>query len=230
MSEPQDEIGKLIRAKATRHAAPAHLRSRVDAMLAQEGIGLAVTKPATRPQRDKQNFFRTGWHRWVNMSGAFAVGMVASVALMLALHGNGEDARIEQAVVDNHVRSLMGAHLVDVVSSDKHTVKPWFAGKLDYAPPVRDLAQMGVPLIGGRLDYLGQRPVAALVYRVNQHAINVFVWPQTENGAKTPEFSARQGYNVVRWRGNGMQFWVISDLNATELHKVVDLLSAADQP
>ena len=225
MSETDDDIGQLIRSKATRHMAPPQLRSRIDAMLAQQRIDLPVRQPSiSAPRRESM------WRRWLNLSGAFAVGMAASVAFLLVTRGNPDDLRIEEAVVDNHVRSLMGTHLLDVESTDKHTVKPWFAGKLDYAPPVRDLAKAGAPLVGGRLDYLGQRPVAALVYRANKHTINVFLWPETEKAEMAPVFSAHKGYNVAHWRGNGMQFWAISDLNVTELHNVVNLLAAADQP
>jgi anti-sigma factor RsiW len=224
MSEPDDELGALIKSKATRHAAPAQLRARIGAMLAQEGIGLAVRQPSARVRPGEL------WRRWTSMASAFAIGMAASIAVLLMLRGNVEEARIEQAVVDNHVRSLMGTHLVDVQSSDRHTVKPWFAGKLDYAPPVRDLAPAGAPLVGGRLDYLGQRPVAALVYRMNQHAINVFVWPASGDSSKDIAFTVRQGFNVARWSSNGMQFWAVSDLNADDLRKVVDLLALNGHP
>ena len=224
MSERDDELGALIKSKATHHAAPVQLRARIGAMLAQEGIGLTVRQPSARTRPAEL------WRRWMSMASAFAVGMAASVAVLLVLRGNVEEVRIEQSVVDNHVRSLMGAHLVDVQSSDRHTVKPWFAGKLDYAPPVRDLAPAGAPLVGGRLDYLGQRPVAALVYRMNQHTINVFVWPASVDSSRDVAFSVRQGFNVARWSSDGMQFWAVSDLNADDLRKVVDLLALSGHP
>ena len=114
---------------------------------------------------------------------------------------------------------------MDVESTDQHTVKPWFDGKLDFAPPVVDLATQGFPLVGGRLDYIGRRDVAALVYQRQKHFINVFLWPEEDNGAKPPEVQTIQGYNVVSWSHNGMNYYAVSDLNTTELHQFADLLS-----
>ena len=221
MDEHDDDLSALIKAGATRHAAPPHLRARIDARIAETGT----------PRVDDASFGHMpalpvqAWRRWTNMGAAFAIGVVASMAVMLVLRGNVDEDRLAQAVVDSHVRSLMSAHLVDVESSDRHTVKPWFAGKLDYAPPVRDLAAEGIPLAGGRLDYVGQRPVAALVYRLNRHTINVFIWPATGNPAPDPVFAVRQGFNVAHWTGDGMQFWAVSDANAGELRNVVRLLA-----
>ena len=224
MSERDDELSALIKSEATRHAAPAQLRARLGARLAQEGIGPAVKHPSAGGRPGEM------WRHWINVGAAFAVGVVASVGVMLMLRGNADEGRLAQAVVDSHVRSLMGAHLVDVQSSDKHTVKPWFSGKLDYAPTVKDLAPEGIPLVGGRLDYLGQRPVAALVYRLNRHTINVFVWPAAGESSKDPAFAVHQGYNVAHWSSAGMSFWAVSDVNAVELRNVVRLLASADNP
>jgi anti-sigma factor RsiW len=222
MNEHDDELGALIRSNATRHAAPAQLRARIEAILAHEGTAFTVPQP--RPAVD----FGGMWRRWTNMAAAFAVGAVASVAVVLVLRGNADEDRIAQAVVDGHVRSLLGTHLVDVQSSDRHTVKPWFSGKLDYAPTVKDLAPEGVPLVGGRLDYVGQRPVAALVYRLKQHTINVFVWPGIGEGSRGPAFAVRQGFNVAHWTVDGMQYWAVSDLNAGDLRNIVRLLASSD--
>src|ERR1041385_4098372 len=122
-----------------------------------------------------------------------------------------------QQVVASHVRSMLGEHLTDVASSDQHTVKPWFGGKLDLSPPVVDLTSQGFPLVGGRLDYLDRRPVAALVYRHSQHVINLFVWPE-----KTPVLTAAapeslQGYHLRHWRQGDLTFWAVSDVAAADL-------------
>jgi len=221
MNEP-DELSTLIKEKATRYAAPPALRARVDAMVKQMDIGAQVhhRSPAARPTQV--------WRRWANMAGAFSVGMVASMVVLLFMRGNVDEERMAQAVVDSHVRSLMGDHLVDVPSSDKHTVKPWFSGKLNYAPAVKDLSPAGASLVGGRLDYVGQRPVAALVYRLNQHTINVFMWP---SGAmdRGPAYSVHQGFNVVQWVADGMQCWMISDLNVEQLVDIARLFALGDR-
>jgi anti-sigma factor RsiW len=124
---------------------------------------------------------------------------------------------IASAVLTGHIRSLQGDHLVDVPSSDRHTVKPWFQGKLDFSPPVPDLSEMNWPLIGGRLDYVDGRPVAALIYRRRMHNINVFVWPNHSSADSTIKEEDAQGYQILHWNGAEMTYWVVSDLNREEL-------------
>jgi anti-sigma factor RsiW len=131
-------------------------------------------------------------------------------------------------VLASHVRALMPGHLTDVASTDQHTVKPWFNGRLDYSPAVSDFVGAGFPLIGGRLDYVGGRQVAALVYGRRQHMIDVFLWP-TGSGPRAGAASlTRQGYHLLHWVGPQYTYWVVSDLGAPELRQFADLLRAAD--
>jgi anti-sigma factor RsiW len=151
----------------------------------------------------------------VAVAMAFVVLLVGSGGL---IHRRSPiDEHVLQDVMAGHVRSLMVNHLTDVLSADQHTVKPWFEGHVDFAPPVPDLTAQGFPLIGGRLDYLDDRPVAALVYKRQQHVINLFVWPAPSGAARPESAVTRHGYNLVQWTSAGITYWAISTLNAPEM-------------
>jgi anti-sigma factor RsiW len=161
------------------------------------------------------------------------LGAATTAALAVALgigmlhsQPSREDLLVDQAVA-NHVRSLQVGHQVDVASSDQHTVKPWFNGKIDYAAPAFDLAGEGFPLVGGRLDYFDGEPIAVLVYRHRLHTINVFVRPGTDASPRTvPRTLDRRGFAVERWTKDGMEFWAVSDADAATLAQLRGLMMA----
>lgn len=184
-----------------------------------------------RPSLESQNRFDRAIAKEANTAKPsfrmpYAYALVAVlVALMpfLYLESRSGDP-IVTAIVASHIRSLQADHLEDVISTDQHTVKPWFNGRLDYSPPVTDLAAQGFPLTGGRLDYIASRPVAALVYRRARHIINVFVWPTDREDTGLAQEKTQNGYNVFHWRGRQMTWWVTSDLNPKELQEFCELL------
>ena len=162
--------------------------------------------------------------RLLTWAAAAAVIVAVGGGLTMVRSVTARHDSLVDAVVEGHVRSLMADHLFDVESSDRHTVKPWFLGKLDFAPPVVDLASTGFPLLGGRLDYLNGRPVAALVYRRQQHTINLFVSPAV-TAPEPIESRTVRGFHVRHWSRDGMSFWAISDLNDRELNDFVNAIS-----
>jgi len=187
---------------------------------APEGLrqNLLSRLPRTSPAASAPRISRE-WRRW--RMPAFSTAALAAAVLLYVFTPVRED-RLEDEVVSSHVRSLMVGHLMDVVSSDQHTVKPWFAGKLDFSPPVYDFTLQGYSLLGGRLDYVGHQTVAALSYRHAKHIINVFVMPTNQSDAAPKHFSVR-GFNLIAWRQNHLSFEAVSDLNAEELQALAVL-------
>ena len=160
---------------------------------------------------------------WVLGSAAACLALLLSFELGLRSARDREEEALLQEVLSGHVRSLMVDHLSDVASTDQHTVKPWFLGKLDYAPTVADFSSDGFPLVGGRLDFVGSRPVAVLIYRANQHVLNLFQWPTSDGALREPRFLTRRGFQVFTWQRDSMVFWVVSDVNAGELQRFAQL-------
>lgn len=168
--------------------------------------------------------------RWLGVAASLAAAALVVLALVPLLKGPSADDLLAREVLASHVRSLMASHLADVPSSDQHTVKPWFDGKLDFSPPVEDLAARGFPLVGGRLDYIGGRPVAALIYQRRKHFINLFIWPAASGPDAGAKMTARQGYDLFYWTKGGMTRWAVSDLEEKELKEFVALLQKGAAP
>jgi anti-sigma factor RsiW len=209
-----------------REAAPAHLRSRIEASLALPPARVAV------PRQSWLAALRTSWHdSWQNFFGGFAVGTALSAAvaasLVIAVIHNDQNQQIAGDIVSAHLRSLQAGHLTDVETSDQHTVKPWFNGKLDVAPPVIDLTGQGFTLIGGRLDYINGQPVASIVYRRRKHVINLFVAQPLSAAIRGVNDETVQGFNIRHWREAGLDLWAVSDIDAGELDEFGQKFTAA---
>ena len=205
----QDLRGAMAAADL-RYRAPAHLRAAIEARL--------PPAHAARPNRRA-------------MLKGFAAGAAASAALAASLAlivtRNAQESRLYAEVVSAHLRSLQADHLTDVLSTDQHTVKPWFNGRIDIAPPVADLAAQGFTLIGGRLDYIDGKPVAVIVYRRRIHVINVFVSQASDHERRAARIDTVQGFNIRSWTDQGLELLAVSDLNADELREFGDKFDAA---
>jgi anti-sigma factor RsiW len=215
---------ELLRSEELRFRAPAGLRSRLMAAIAEEE-GASVAGAVKLPPARTPAFASSVPRRFsFGTAGAAFSAMALAASLMLFVSSQNPAEHLDAQLVDAHVRSLLVSHLTDVASSDQHTVKPWFLGKLDFAPPVVDLAQRDFPLIGGRLDYIGNTIVPALVYKRHGHVINLFVWPEGKLKAvpKTLE-----GYHILSWRHGDFSYAAVSDLNVTELNEFREDLIAA---
>ena len=192
-------------------------------------IDLRPLETAIRNREPRMFMNREPWwslhrRRWLAPATAFALSVCFLVVLVTERWKSGSS--VEQQFLDSHVRSMMADHLVDVPSSDRHTVKPWFQGKLNFAPPVPDLATHGFVLTGGRLDVMNGKPAAALVYRRRSHIINL--WIQPVDGADTGVTSStREGFHLLSWKQNRMLYWAVSDLNPPELREFAESVRIA---
>lgn len=178
----------------------------------------ALEKADRPPVRERQRR-AFGWWNWA----AAAACLVIAVGGLLLYSGNRRAETLARELVADHVRSLMATHLTDVLTSDQHTVKPWFNGKLDFSPRVRDFTSDGFELVGGRLDYADGHSAAAIVYQRRKHVINLFTWP-TKSGDESPHTTAQQGFNLIEWTQDGMYYCAVSDLNQQELGEFVELV------
>jgi len=193
-----------------RYRAPEEFRSRVIAQLRES------ERP---PERAKVQKISVPWWGWAAVAASL---LIVAAMFVFSAHKQGE-RELARAIVADHVRSLMASHLTDVLTSDQHTVKPWFTGKLDFSPQVRDLSADGFELVGGRLDYLDGHNAAAIVYQRRKHVINLFTWPSSGSD-DAPRTTAQQGFNLIEWKQAGMYYCAISDLNRQELSELVSML------
>src|SRR3954453_6054484 len=187
----------LARSDGVRHIAPAALASRIAAL------------PELQPKAANDNRLL----RWL---GPGAVGALAAALAMVTVLPSTTQTIVDQELVSSHVRSLQPGHLTDVQTTNQHIVKPWFNGRIDFAPPVPELAQQGFPLAGGRLDSINGKTVAAIVYHRRLHTVNVFVWPDSSAAQRT---SMEDGFSVIEWSQDGLRFAAISDIPSSELRE-----------
>ncbi|HWC17260.1 MAG TPA: anti-sigma factor [Terriglobales bacterium] len=192
-----------------RYKAPADLRSRI----------LNQVQDADRPESIRSVSRVVPRWSWAALAACL---VLAAAALTLDIV-HRQQQTLARAIVNDHVRSLMANHLTDVLTSDQHTVKPWFTGKLDFSPSVQDLSPEGFELIGGRLEYLDDHRAAAIVYQRRKHVINVFTWVSSDSD-EAPRVTSQQGFNLVEWKHGGMYYCAVSDLNRQELEEFVSLL------
>lgn len=216
-------VKRLAGRDGVKWQAPDVVRARVQTALALEQAMMARAMTATIQTENS-------WHRlwrFVRQWSFIPSLAVLAASLMLVLNVPQQSQTIEDQLLASHVHSMLADHLTDVLTSDQHTVKPWFNGKIDFSPPVIDLAAQGFPLVGGRVDYLNGRVVAALIYRRHGHIINLFIWPGTSAARSTAE---KDGYNFAEWYADGLVFWAVSDVSAPDLTAFRDDFSRATAP
>lgn len=212
--ESQESLRSSLQRAELYEKAPAELRQKV----------LSSLRPAAGPIPFVAPRRRAAVGQWLAIAAVLLLLLYSGWRLFPGLGQKNDQTALAAQIVDAHLRSLEPGHLTDVISTDQHTVKPWFDGKLDFAPPVQDFAADGFPLTGGRLDVVGGRTVAALVYGRRKHFVNVFIWP-SNNPDAPPSSGAQQGYHWITWQKNGMAYWAVSDTAAADLDELQRLLS-----
>jgi len=232
--------GSLIRAigNATPYfKASAELRERIQSSLRKETTGQPVRNGVRgaqvlsykRQQEPRSILSEIPWN-WLGLAAAIILAAIIVSNVLPRLQRPGNDQFLATQLIAGHARSLMANHLTDVASSDQHTVKPWLDAKLDFAPAVVDLSNEGFPLIGGRLDYLDNRAVVALIYQRRKHFINLFVWPAAPDETRTPKTITRQGYQLLHWVESDLNYWAVSDINEKELQEFKQLFEEQSVP
>ena len=230
------QLRSAVRGHASYHAAPDTLRARL-AQLASVDAGAAgpaearTARPAARRHAPGRAAAEAVWRwlAWRPLVASFGFAAVLAVALNMALMQSVKDDRLVDDVVASHVRATLGQHLVDVASSDHHTVKPFLSARLGFSPPVNELQLPGCVFLGGRVDYLDGRPVAALVYKFGEHIVNAFIWPASGRD-REPAFQMERGFRIARWSQGDMEHWVISDVNGEEFKRLVRSMVSAGTP
>ncbi len=212
--ESQESLRSSLQRAELYEKAPAELRQKV----------LSSLRPAAGPIPFVAPRRRAAVAQWLAIAAVLLLLLYSGWRLFPGLGQKNDQTALAAQIVDAHLRSLEPGHLTDVISTDQHTVKPWFDGKLDFAPPVQDFAADGFPLTGGRLDVVGGRTVAALVYGRRKHFVNVFIWP-SNNPDAPPSSGAQQGYHWITWQKNGMAVWVVSDTAPSDRDDMQHLLS-----
>ncbi len=222
--EVETAMAHVINQAAPYYKAPPELRERIQVSL-REAIGAPARRaaiaedpfPVRRLEAVRRGvFFDLRWN-WLALAAAIALAAIVASSFLPRLRQPGAEQFLATQLIASHVRSLMADHLTDVASSDQHTVKPWLDVKLDFAAPVVDLSGDGFPLIGGRLDYLDNHAVAALVYQRRKHFINLFIWPTTPVDGKEQKMVERQGYHLVHWADGDFTYWAVSDVSLGDL-------------
>src|SRR6266567_7070868 len=222
--EAHTALAHAISRGAPYYKATAELRQRVQSSL-RDAVGVRASRSAARENhasltsrwaRRRPVLPETSWN-WLALAAAIILAALITAVFLPRMRAPNADQFLATQLIASHVRSLMANHLTDVPSSDQHTVKPWLDAKLDFAAPVVDLSGEGFPLIGGRLDYLDNHPVAALIYQRRKHFINLFIWPTTPGTTETKKTMTRQGYHLLHWVDPDFNYWAVSDVSNSEL-------------